>query len=79
MTEENDSVRSDRDILQDVEKELLVDEMVSTDNVKVEVANGRVTLSGEVGSLEVKQRMGDIAENTSGAVTVVNDLSIERI
>lgn len=79
MTEENDSVRSDRDILQDVEKELLVDEMVSTDNVKVEVANGRVTLSGEVGSLEVKQRIGDIAENTSGAVTVVNDLSIERI
>ena len=79
MTEENDSVRSDRDILQDVEKELLVDEMVSTDTVRVEVANGRVTLSGEVGSLEVKQRMGDIAENTSGAVTVVNDLSIERI
>ncbi|MBU1178033.1 BON domain-containing protein [Patescibacteria group bacterium] len=79
MSEEPDSVRSDRDILQDIERELLVDEVVSTDNVEVEVKNGQVVLNGEVGSLEVKQKVGDIAENVNGVVMVVNDLRIERI
>ena len=79
MTDEYDGARSDRDIVQDIERELLVDEVVSTDNVSVNVGNGKVVLSGEVGTLEVKQKVGDIAENVNGVVMVVNDLRIERI
>jgi len=71
--------RTDRDILQDVERALIVDDVVSEDNVRVDVNNGKVVLDGEVGSLEMKQRMGDLAENINGAVLVVNDLRIERI
>jgi len=79
MTDEYDGARTDKDILQDIERELLVDEVVSTDNVQVQVANGKVILTGEVGSLEVKQKVGDIAENVNGVVLVNNDLRIERI
>ena len=79
MAEEYDGARSDKDILQDIERALLVDEVVSTDNVQVEVKNGKVVLTGEVGSLEVKQKVGDIAENVNGVVMMVNDLHIERI
>lgn len=79
MADEYDGARSDKDILQDIERALLVDEVVSTDNVQVRVENGKVTLAGEVGSLEMKQKVGDIAENVEGAALVVNDLRIERI
>ncbi|NQV13014.1 MAG: BON domain-containing protein [Parcubacteria group bacterium] len=79
MTDEYDGARTDKDILQDIERELLVDEVVSTDNVQVQVENGKVILTGEVGSLEVKQKVGDIAENVNGVVLVNNDLRIERI
>ncbi|MFH2105171.1 MAG: BON domain-containing protein [Parcubacteria group bacterium] len=79
MTDEYEGIRSDKDILQDIEQELLVDEVVSTDNVQVQVENGKVVLTGEVGSLEVKQQVGDTVENINGVVMVDNDLRIERI
>jgi osmotically-inducible protein OsmY len=77
--EEISGSRSDKDILQDIEKEFLIDEAVSTDNVNVEVINGKVVLAGTVGSLEMKQSIEDIVENINGVVLVINKIQIERI
>lgn len=73
------SSRSDKDILQDIERELIQDEIVSTDNVQVDVIDSKVILSGSVGTLEMKQRIEDIVENIPGVSLVENNLKIERI
>lgn len=73
------SNRSDKDILQDIERALLDDEEVSTDNVDVEVKNGKVILSGSVTSSEENHRIQDLVENIPGVTLVVNDMNVERL
>jgi len=69
--------RDDKDIVQEIEKALLEDEIVSTDNVEIDVKNGKVILSGSVTSPEVNHRIQDLVENTPGVNMVVNDMNIE--
>lgn len=71
--------RHDKDIIQDIEKGLLLDEEVSTDNVSINVHNSKVVITGSVESLEEKQEIEDMISNVNGVVLVVNDLKIEKI
>ena len=69
--------RDDKDIMQDVERALLEDEIVSTDNIEIDIKNGKVILSGSVTSPEINHRIQDLVENTPGVNMVVNDMNVE--
>jgi len=71
--------RADKDIIDQIEKAMLLDEEITADNVVVSCENGKVTLDGAVDSLEESQRIEDIAENTPGVVLVTNNLKIRGI
>jgi len=71
--------RSDKDIYQDVEKAFLEEEDIMTDNVNVEVNEGKVTLSGTVETLEEKQDLEDTISDVPGVALINNDLQIEKI
>ncbi len=73
------SNRSDKDIFQDIEKSLLENEDVMTDNVNVQVTGGKVILSGPVESLEEKQGIEDTISDIPGVAIIDNDLQIEKI
>lgn len=75
----NLSARHDKDIIQDIERELLIDEEISTDNVDVDVNNGKVVITGTVSTLEEKQEIEDMVNNVNGVVMVVNNINIEKI
>ncbi|MDD3887689.1 MAG: BON domain-containing protein [Patescibacteria group bacterium] len=71
--------RSDKDIYQDIEKAFLEEEDIMTDNVNVEVNEGKVTLSGTVETLEEKQDLEDTISDIPGVALINNDLQIEKI
>ena len=71
--------RHDKDIIQDIERGLLLDEEVSTDNVSIDVRNNKVIITGSVESLEEKQEIEDMINNVNGVALVVNNLQIEKI
>lgn len=71
--------RSDKDIIQDIEKDLLMNEDISTDNVTLDVNDGKVIITGTVSTLENKQEVEDMVTNINGVVLVVNNLKIEKI
>ena len=73
------SARHDKDILQDIERELLIDEELSTDNINIDVNNGKVIITGTVISLEKKQKVEDIINSVNGVIIVVNNLNVEKI
>ncbi len=75
----NLSARHDKDIIQDIERELLINEEISTDNVDIDVNNGKVVITGTVSTLEEKQEIEDMVNNVNGVVMVVNNLNIEKI
>ena len=71
--------QSDKDVINEIEQILLLEEDISTDNVMATCQNGKVTLTGAVDSLEDKQRVEDIIEDIPGVVMVINDLEVVKI
>lgn len=71
--------QSDKDIIDEIERALLLEEEISTDNVIVTCQNGKVTLSGSVDTLEDKQKIEDIVENIPGVIIVNNDLEVVKL
>lgn len=71
--------RSDKDIFQDIEKSMLENEDVMTDNVNVQVTGGKVILSGSVESLEEKQEIEDMISDIPGVAMISDDLQVEKI
>lgn len=69
----------DKDIIQDIEKELLLNEEVSTNNVSIDVQSNKVIITGSVETLEEKQEIEDMISNINGVALVVNNLKIEKI
>lgn len=72
-------MRKDKDVYQDIQKYLLKEELLSSDNINVQVKNGKVVLSGVVMSLEISQGIEDAIIGMPGVKIVVNDLKIERL
>lgn len=72
-------MRKDKDVYQEIQKYLLKEELLSSDNINVQIKNGKVVLSGVVMSLEVSQSIEDAIMGMPGVKIVANDLRIERL
>jgi len=70
--------RSDAEIQDDIRNHLIWDSWVNADQIKVDVAHGVVTLTGEVDSVIEKRAAGDDAWDTPGVIDVINNLRIRR-
>ncbi len=68
---------TDQQIADAVEDEILLDPMVSVNDVDVRVVGDVVTLSGTVDNLLAKERAARIAQTVRGVASVVNDLEVE--
>jgi osmotically-inducible protein OsmY len=69
-------VRSDARIAEDVNDRLSDDPVVDASDVTVEVAEGEVTLSGEVDSRAARRRAEDCVEAVAGVRHVQNNLRV---
>lgn len=70
--------RSDERIREDINDRLTDDEWLDATHIEVAVADGEVTLTGQVESRRDKRRAEDIAEAVSGVGDVQNLLRIQR-
>lgn len=61
-----------------VKSQLLLNSNTSGMAIDVDSANGKVTLTGKVDSAEEKELAERIAENTNGADTVINKLTVDK-
>src|SRR3954453_4679800 len=64
----------DKEIATRIKADLYADKAVKGTEVKVQVLNGEVELSGFVDSQAAKDRAGQIAQSVSGVVAVHNNL-----
>lgn len=71
--------QSDKDIVDEIEKALLLEEDISTDNIIVTCKDGKVTLRGSVDRLEDKQRIEDIVEDIPGVILVNNEIEVVKL
>jgi osmotically-inducible protein OsmY len=70
--------RSDSRIEEDVNDRLSDDPAVDATDIAVTVADGEVTLSGEVDSKYAKRQAEDCADSVSGVLHVQNNLRVRR-
>lgn len=68
--------RSDERIEEDINDRLTDDPWLDASDIEVSVANGDVTLTGEVSSRSDKRRAEDCAEMVSGVANVQNNLRV---
>ena len=59
-----------------VESALLQDHLTDDGDIEVLDTNGVVTLRGVVRSREARDRAEEIARNTSGVISVINELDV---
>lgn len=71
--------QSDKDIIDEIQKAFLLEDITYAENVIVTCRNGKAILTGAVDSLEDKQKIEDIVENTPGVVLVENNLKVVKI
>lgn len=70
--------RSDERITEDVNDALTEDGQLDASDIEVKVADGVVTLSGEVESREAKRRAEDLADAITGVKEVQNQLRLQQ-
>lgn len=73
---EPESARTDRQIREDVQAALIRNSIVDKEDITVLVEDGVVTLSGVVSNWVEEQEALDVAQFTSGVVSVVDQLEI---
>lgn len=69
--------RSDTAITAELKAKITDDELLDNTDVSVETEKGVVTLTGTVHSEAQKQRAGELAKNTTGVISVNDQLTIE--
>ena len=70
--------RSDQRIQEDVNDRLTDDSHLDATEIQVEVTDGEVTLTGNVGSRADRRRAEDIADSVSGVRYVMNNLRVRQ-
>lgn len=70
--------RSDQRIQEDVNDRLTDDRHLDATEIQVEVTDGEVTLTGNVGSRGDRRRAEDIADSISGVRYVMNNLRVRQ-
>jgi len=68
---------TDTDLVDDVTNELFWDPKVDNASIDVTADNGRITLSGAVGSLREKREAKKAAERVAGVIFVDNQLQVQ--
>lgn len=68
--------QTDAGITTSVKSQLVSDDLVKARNINVDTVEGVVTLKGEVMSADEEMRAMQIAQNTDGVTSVVDELSI---
>lgn len=68
---------SDDKIEDNIKSALEMDPVTENINVDIMVSDGNVNLTGEVGSYQEKQLVGDIVMGVKGVVRIVNNLNID--
>lgn len=71
---QTDETRTDQEIKQEIEQTLKMDNRIAADQVNVEVNNGEVNLSGQVGSAREQELATDLAQ-----VVGVSSVSADRL
>ncbi|HET6245012.1 MAG: BON domain-containing protein [Bacteroidetes bacterium] len=71
-------IYSDQEIVSDIKKAFERNDYHNTRNIKVDVKNRIVTLSGKVPSHLARMRVNEIVNYTSGVCEIVDNLSIEK-
>jgi osmotically-inducible protein OsmY len=74
-----DKPTTDDYISDSVMQKLAADTVVKGGDLKVEVKDGNVTLSGKVHEQRQKDRAGNIAKKIHGVKSVVNNIKIEKL
>jgi len=67
---------SDQALMTDIQAKLYADATAKTANVKVNVSNGVVTLTGDAPSADVALEVGNIANATPGTKSVINQVQV---
>ena len=70
--------RSDERILEDINERLTQHGRLNARNIKVQVSNGEVTLTGTVDNRVAKRMAEDVAEGVSGVTDVHNQLRVQE-
>jgi osmotically-inducible protein OsmY len=70
-------VASDAAITRQINAKYAADSMISAFSISVRTHQGRVTLSGTVGSYAARDQAVDLAKSTAGVMTVTNQINIE--
>lgn len=68
---------NDQNINNAIESELIIDPMVFSNNIDVNVTDGIVTLSGMADNLLSKERSAEIAQTIKGVRSVVNEIQVK--
>lgn len=72
-------VASDSAITGKIKAKYVADSIVSVFNISVRTYEGKVTLSGTVGSYVARDQAFDLAKHTTGVQTVTNQIVVEEI
>lgn len=70
-------VASDSAITGKIKAKYVADSIVSVFNISVRTYEGKVTLSGTVGSYVARDQAFDLAKHTTGVKTVTNQIIVE--
>lgn len=70
-------VASDSAITSNIKAKYVADSIVSVFNISVHTYDGKVTLSGTVGSFVARDQAVDLAKSTAGVKTVTNQIVVE--
>jgi hyperosmotically inducible protein len=70
-------VASDSAITSKIKAKYVADSIVSVFNISVRTYEGKVTLSGTVGSHVARDQAMDLARSTAGVKTVTNQIIVE--
>lgn len=71
-------VASDSAITSKIKAKYLADSTVSVFNISVRTYEGRVTLSGTVGSFVARDQALHLAKSTTGVITVTNQIVVKE-
>jgi osmotically-inducible protein OsmY len=69
--------RSDERIIEDIVERLMLHGYINASDVTVSVANGEVTLSGNVRSRREKRMAEDVVDSVTGVQDVHNELKVK--
>lgn len=70
--------RSDARIKEDICERLMEDDAIDASDIEIDVANGEVTISGNVDRRDIKRQVEDVVEDVMGVKHVQNNIRVEK-